>query len=187
MYEKEALIKERKLAEANTKNYKGLEGKFGIILKYLGKPIIGESEGIYSSTPYQDFYEEPEETMSTLDDCGMSKEFGKMFDGLKYGMHLEITYLDDHEEVIYHADGRSEVLSGNFLNVIYKGYKVYREVDGDLNCFVGGAWEQDIERLYALAVKNQRAIYPKEVEMARQEAKEEKLGFLERIRKKWGI
>lgn len=172
MHEKEQLIKEHRLIEATKKNYTSMEGKFGLILKFLGEPILSQSSSAYSSTPWIDVYEVPgDEGMPVADEDEMIVEIGKIFSALKYGVNLEIKYLKEDKK----------------LEVLYNNRVVYREMDHDLDCFVPlKEWEDAIDRIYVLVEKKMETRAEKN-KRRMEEDKVEKMGFLNRLREKWGI
>lgn len=95
MFEKEKIIKDQRVNEATRKNFVGLEGKFGTILKYLGEPIIGHSQGggggLFESNSMPDVWEieESENKIPVADLEDNVVEEGMYFDGLRRGIHME--------------------------------------------------------------------------------------------------
>lgn len=173
MSDKEKRIKEERLRDASRNGYIGLEGKFGTILKYLGHPIITEGGSFYEANYMEDPYAtEEEEEMPTFDEEQAVMELGYIFDGLSSGIHIEIKYISDRQE----------------LMVSYKGFTVYSEIAGELECYVPNAeWEKNIESLYQHAKvreSKQRGEYMVE---NRQEAQRQKESLLERLRLRWGL
>lgn len=188
MYEKEKLIREQRLAEATDKQYLGLEGKFGTILKFLGQPIADHDKSYYTSTEFNDSYTEtlkedekdgiPEFEIG--DDVSKVVSYGMTFSGLSRGFHIDIIFLEDTNDADY--EGCWE------LTVTYKGYTVYKEMEGELIAFYPlKEWESIIDHLYAIA----REVYKKKmkeyVQEQEEEIKEEKLSFLERLRRRWNL
>ncbi len=167
----EEKIKTQRMIEATRKGYMGMSGKFGIILQQLGEPIIGHGsplfEVTYMETPYP---EHEEEEMGYFDEDETVTEVGWLFSGLNRGMHLEITYEDA------------------VLSVYYKGYPVYIERAGDLECFVPNQnWEQNIEQLYEVAIKLQRKDR-QDAKVVKDKIKEtNRKNWLQAIWKKWGF
>jgi len=184
MQDKEQLVKEHRLIEATSRNYTGMEGKFGFILKTLGEPIISQTSQSYCVTKFVDVYDLPdEETMPTADVEMISDEIGKMFSGLKYGANLEIRYLKFG--TILDIDATYKTVE-KVLDVSYDGELVYREIEHNLDVFKPNElWETAVERLYALAKKKAKKIDTKA--LAIHEKKLEQLNLLERLRAKWGI
>jgi hypothetical protein len=190
MLEKEKIIKEQRLAEATDKNYIGLDGKFGIILKGLGHPIISQNSGFYEVTDWQDVYDYPEEDeLPTNDPDAPIREIGKIFDGLKLGLHLEISYLKDGMvPVLINKDQISYEPFAKVLKVSYKGYVVYLEAENDLIIYLPDEeWESHIKRIYESAEKIQRHKVIEGRIIEQEELKEQKLSFLQRLRERWGI
>lgn len=99
-------------------------------------------------------------------------QIGWCFDGLKYGMHLELTYTESNNELI----------------AIYKGYIVYRELAGDLDTYVPmEEWEGMIETLYVTAKKIKQIEKTKEKEEHKKGIKKKKETWLFQMKKKWGF
>jgi hypothetical protein len=191
MHDKEKLIIENRLAEAIKKDYKGLDGKFGIILKNLGQSIFSEDAGYYSSNEWKDVYEMPEEEGLPIYDVHTNlREVGKMFDALKFGTHLEITYLD--EARVEKIERRTpyfieyEVMD-HVLTVSYKSYPVYREVENTLYLFIPGEWEKDIERIYNFALKIKKQKKEEMIIEYKEKDKKDKINLLDRLKRLWGI
>ena len=190
MLDKEKILKEQRVAEAMDRNYMGLEGKFGVILKYLGKPIINQGSANYEVTEWQDVYDlEAPEGLPEEDPDSPIREIGKVFDGLKYGHHIEISYLKNGTIPIKINEYRTiyEQVS-KVLKVSWKGYLVYLEAEGDLHIFTpSNEWEDVILKMYESARKIQNTYRHDTSLSSQEEAKKDKLNFLERLREKWGI
>jgi len=199
MHEQEKRIKEQRTIEANRKKLMGLDGKLGCILKYLGEPLIRQDEGDwFHSSRYLDEEDSrrettwggtPEEIIEQIptddwgdllpDECYRSQpvkydteEIGMVFDGLSSGMNLEIRYLKQD----------------NLLTVKHEGRLVYREVAGELEAYVPAPqWEDMVNRLFPLAKKREVTAIGEAVQQRREKNRKDKLGFLEKLRTKWGI
>lgn len=187
--QQEAVIREKRTIEAMKKNYMGPTGKFGIIAKYMGQPVIKQGGSMYDTSYLEDPYEDKsnEEYETTLsgqegplmyrdeiaegDDHLINLE-GYVFDGLSSGIHMDITYWIDSSR----------------LNVNYKGYVAYKEIAGELEAFHPlQEWEDLIERLYLVAKKRMKKTKAKEEEAMVEQVEEVKKGFLYRLRKLWGV
>jgi hypothetical protein len=190
MLEKEKLLKEQRVAQATDKNYVGLEGKFGVILKYLGKPIISQDSANYNVTDWKDVYDlEEDDGLPEHDPDTLITEMGKIFDGLQYGYHLEISYLKDGAIPVKKSE-YSTVYEQAFkvLKVSYKGYLVYLEAENDIHIFTPNPeWEDMVTKIYDSARKLQNTYKFNASLDAQTEIKEKKLNLLERLREKWGI
>jgi len=165
-------IKEQRLIEATRKNYLGVKnGKFGTILRNLGTKIVGHSSPLFDSTPYIDPYDEEEsDDLPTFDEEELTTDLGYLFDGLSRGVHLEIKYIDVT------------------LTVHYKGYLVFMEKSGDLECFVpNDEWENKIEDLYRIAVKMQRETKKEALHNKVVKEEEAREGVLRHLLKTWGF
>jgi hypothetical protein len=201
MYEKEKIIREQRIIEATRKGLMGLDGKLGCILRYLGKPIMTEGGGLFESNEGESFhdhlFEDDEEKSdgewieggdNEVDDAGWrgtSQEFagikkaydddggsqiGWHFDGLSRGMHLEIKYIE-HD-----------------LTVTWQGHQVYQENSGQLEMYVPRPeWEHCINKLYPVAKKLENEARKFENEYVKVESQKRKLGFLDTLRRLWGI
>jgi hypothetical protein len=190
MLEKEKIIREQRVAQATDKNYVGLEGKFGVILKYLGKPIISQESANYNVTDWQDVYDlQEEDGFPEHDPDAPITEMGKVFDGLKYGYHLEISYLKDGAIPVKKSEYRTVYEQAfKVLKVSYKGCLVYLEAENEIHIFTPNPeWEDMVTKIYESARKLQNT-YKFNVSLNMQtEIKDKKLNLLERLREKWGI
>lgn len=189
MLEKEKIIKEQRTAEATDKNLMGLEGKLGTILKYLGQSVVTQESSNYDRTEWEDIYKDDEEGLPTYDVDMPVLEMGKLFDGLKFGHHIEISYMVEgaipvkENEYITNYESASKV-----IKVSYKGYLVYLEAEGDLHIYKPmDEWEEIINKIYASARKLQLKHREENAENEKLEIKKTKLGFLEKLRETWGI
>jgi hypothetical protein len=189
MRDKEKLVKEHRLIEATSKSYTGLEGKFGFILKHLGEPIITQTPSSYSFTEFPDVYDLPiEEEMPTVDMEQSSVEVGRIFSGLKYGVNLEIRYLKFGTILDIDSTPLMPVYktAEKILDVNYNSKLVYREVEHNLELFTPvKIWENAVEQFYAVAKRKENKVGQKALVI--QEKKLEQLGFLEKMRERWGI
>jgi hypothetical protein len=188
--DKEKLIKEQRMAEAIDKHYMGLDGKLGIILKYLGHSIMQQGSSDYEVTEWPDVYDFEEiHDLPTEDIDTPTSEIGMMFDGLKYGYHIEIKYLKHGTipevitewQTVYHP-------AEKVLNLTYKGHLFYIEAENDLVLYhPWKEWEDAVETIYKSAAKIKNNFKKTYMLEAVEEDKMEKLSFLEKLRKKWGI
>lgn len=175
MNDKEQRIKEQRLIEATRKGLMGLAGKLACIARNLGSKIISETPEFYSSTPLFDVWGLQNDDQFVIQDPsedGGYRELGWVFDGLSRAMHLEIKYM----------------YSDKSLTVYHKGYTVYREVSGDLECYAPTReWEDMVDKLFVVA-KRVADSHKKEEAM---EAKERNKSFIEnkieQLRLRWGI
>lgn len=173
MTDRERKIKEERQREANRKNLSGMEGKIGTVLRNLGHPIMKQGADWFSTTefdsPYNWDYEET--ALPTMNEGEGADEIGTVFDGLSWGMHLEITYIIERQE----------------LRLTYQGYKKYVEVAGELECFVPGEWEQKVDDLYKRAKKVEGERFREIALQNREENREMRKSFLAELRERWGI
>ncbi len=190
MDDKEKLIKEKRLSEAVAKNYVGIEGKFGAILKHLGKAIVSQGVSDYSVTEWQDVYDLLDENeLPTEDPEAPIREVGRMFDGLKFGYHIEIRYMKHGTIPVKKNEYRTIYEPAEkVLSVTWKGYHVYIEADSDLIMFLPSMeWEDVVNKIYESAIKLQKSYRNEKVEELQAEMKAERLNLLQRLREKWGI
>lgn len=167
-------IKEQRLIEATRKNLLGIKnGKLGVILRYLGIPVIGHGSPLYDiSYAYLDPYEEEEneDELPTFDEDERVAEVGRIFDGLSRGVHIEIKYIE------------------GALSVIYKGYLVFMESSGDLECYVpNDEWENKIENFYKIALKLQRKDKKEKVLEKTKKENVLKKSLFKHLLEKWGF
>lgn len=186
---KQNVIKEKRTIEATKKNFMGPSGKFGVILKAFGNPIIRQGSGHFDQTFLDDPYENEvkEEFASTLSgqkgpsmyteeiasaDFDNSYNEGMFFDGLSRGMHLEIIYWQND----------------NKLKVMYKGFPVYMEVAGELESYnPNKEWEDLIERLFLASSKKIKEIKSNKDKEISKKINNKKIEFLKNLRDRWGI
>lgn len=189
----EIKIREQRTAEANKKGLVGQGGKIGTVLKSLGSPIVGQTEGAayldlsgrensptgspMKDIPIMDIDGAERPSGSEWDEIGESVGFttrviGRHFDGLGRGMHLEIFYKDDSSE----------------MSVYYRGYLVYREIQGEIDCYVPvEEWEGWISSLFKVAKKIQRESKEKEFSQKVAEADAAKKSWIREMAARWGI
>ena len=200
----EEKIKEERLIEATKKGFYGQNGKIIFVVKILGEPIISQNEGdLYSNSTYlEDPYDlgndleessTKEELMQNLPAMGMVDnnrpegpewsslkegenasitKIGNHFCGLSRGMHLEIMYNEINTE----------------LYLTYKGYQVYKEIKGDLLCYVpNDEWESHIDKLYKISKEKARKTKEQEFQKEIKSSDRQKQSWLNEMKKKWGF
>jgi hypothetical protein len=186
---KENVIREKRTIEATKKNFMGPAGKFGVILRAFGSPIIRQGSGLFDEgfldsgdadqvhTEYSTTISGQQGPVVFRDEI---KEFsddyvfseGHVFDGLSRGMHIEIIQKE----------------STNELTVTYKGYVVYREVAGELDSYAPFPdWEDMIERLYRTAKERVKKLKKMQEEQISFRVDESKKSFWQRLRMRWGV
>lgn len=155
-------------------NYIDLEGED------YKKPIeeISDSEEFLRNIPIinSDEHQRPDSEEWAKDvpegDYYTTETIGLHFDGLRRGMHMEISYNYDSAELV----------------VYYKGYIVYKEIKGDLVSYAPvDQWEKWIESLYKSAKEKYRKIKEKEFEESIKIAEKEKKFWWQKIKERWGI
>jgi len=196
MDNKENLVKEKRLIEATTKNLTGLEGKIGQILKYLGDPIISHTSDIYEQTswydmfPYMNVYEMPNNEDLPIEDMDTSlREIGRNLSALKWGINMELSYLKASKIPVKHSEFYTEWVDAERVMIVtFKGYVVYREIEGNLESYLpDDEWEASLDRIYDLCKKIKKNAKINIQEDNKLENKKNKLGLLARLREKWGI
>lgn len=176
MNEKEELIKRKRQSEAIQKNLMGLEGKIGFVLKYLGEPIIDQTGmGWHQVGKALDFWYIPDDEPQGLPTADEDEEpdcIGYYYNALSRGIHMDISYKSYEKK----------------LQLEYKSYPVYCEVDNELEMYVPGEeWENQLDRLYETAKKVAPAKIAKMEEEEKEEEEREIFKFLKDLRRKWGI
>jgi hypothetical protein len=174
MNNKEELIREQRISEAMVNGYVGQQGKFGFILKWLGYPIIEQSDSESGSDLFNlDVYESVDENkLSELSESTEAREIGWYFDGLRYGSNIDMKYDNFIKEI----------------KVTHNGKIVYKEEGGELLTYVPSPiWENQIESLCYIAkkVETRRKSFINE-ELKRQ-IKEKKHSIYKDLNEKWGI
>lgn len=168
----ENTIRQRRTIRAHKENLLGTDGKIGIILKYLGEPI---RDHIRSDLDIKEwgFWEDQEEKegLPTLNEEEDSRVVGWTYDGQKKRLPIYMRY--------WESDGK--------MVVDYKGYRVFCEIEGELDCYVPlKEWEDIVENLYVQANKI-RKDYNKETEKEMKEmSKIEFYKCMKLLRSKWG-
>lgn len=200
----EEKIKEERLLEATKKGFYGQNGKIISILKILGEPIISQNQG--GSFVDYNYLPDPYENNEDLDNISNTNQFlqevpimdlegverpqsfewselnggqetsiskiGYHFSALNRGMHMEIKYDDATTE----------------LSLSHKGYNVYKEIKGELLCYVPiQEWEDNVEKLYKISKEKLRQFKEKEFEQSLNNNEKNKESWLESMRKKWGF
>jgi hypothetical protein len=188
MYDKEKKVRELRLLQATQRNLTGLDGKIGTVLRNLGKPILRSGSdwfqadefdspyntgGDFDGKPSVDdlgFSSRPPDDLPTLDEDETSEEVGTHFSGLSWGMHLEIKYVNDEQELL----------------VTFGGYPVYSETAGELTCYVPGDWEPMINLLFGHAKKIEEKRFQAVAVENKQESRRVAGGLLDQLKKFWG-
>ena len=215
MNDKEKRIKEQRLIEATRKGFTGLSGKFGIILKHLGQPIIAQNDAMHfngyigrvassNQLPWHD----PEEidhnelpTMEMLDVLGnpieepmgaewTSKTKSRTGGRTNHvGMYFDGLKYSMHLAIKY-TDLKDEYGHNSWteLEVTYKGYSVYKEIKGELAAYVPNTeWEEKIEKLFKIAKEKEDQFRDEERQERIKEAKQKKNEWIQKLRTLWGI
>lgn len=172
MKNNEELIKEKRTVEAIKKGLMGAGGKIGIILKYIGQPIMAYGGGLYDVRYLDEEFQEESEDLPTFDEEDTTHSIGMIFDGLSNGDHIELKYLENKKE----------------LTVTYKGILVYKEASGELEAYVPSEeWERVIEKYYVPAnrIKTNTLKEERTIKSATIERKKEQ--WLNKMKEKWGV
>jgi hypothetical protein len=168
----EKRVREERTLQAERNNLRGPRGKIGSIVRMLGQKMffhIMEEPPLFPG-------DEPSpeirigEDQVVVDDDGEGE--GWSFDGLKWGMHVEI--------IVNHPESRQ--------TVYYKGYKVFEEIDGDLQVYVPfPEWETLIDKLYILAEKRRGEFQVEKEKEKQRKGKIKERTFWEKLRYSWGF
>lgn len=208
MNENEKKIKENRVIEASRKKLSGPDGKLMAVIHSMGQPIVLHNQGdtFYNSSYLDDplkisdkknnfeLHGTPEQIQNQISYSDGSHDepsggawrnertyekspytplnLGWHFDGLSRGMHLEIKYLEDESKLTVH----------------YKGYLVFLETAGDLKSFVPNTeWEDCIDKLYQVAQKVIKSRKQNKEKEKNNKAEKNKMNWLKRMQKLWGI
>ena len=113
----EQKIKEARTIEAMRKGYMGMGGKFCLIAKKLGSPIVRQGGVYVDSTEIDDPFKEFDlEEIETMEIDEPTTEVGIQFDGLSRGANISILIMHHLAEI----------------KVIWEGYTVFKEVSHKL-------------------------------------------------------
>lgn len=168
------IIREKRTDEALKKNLMGLSGKPALIAAFLGEPIVGQYSDDYciDTTGYYEQIDIEDNELPVLEyDQSLINE-GYHFNGLKYGKHIEITCFD----------------YDNLIKIYYKGYKVYEEINGSLECYNPfDEWESIVNYLYNLAEQKGKKMMDQKNQENKEMVINEQKSFFKRMREKWGI
>lgn len=166
------LIREKRLAEALKKKLMGPNGKLGIIVQALGKPIHSQSGDMYNVTYLEDPYQWGEEDEIPLAEDGEITVVGFIFDGLRWGKHIEILYYEPERT----------------LRVTYKGYLVYEEQAGALTAYNPfDSWENMIEDIYKLANIKYKEMVENQKIADQEELEKHQKSLWKRLKMLWGL
>ncbi len=174
MQEKEKLIKEKRTILATKNGLIGPNGKLGCIVMYLGQKIMEQGSSGFgyeaSYLPDPEEYIMEEEWIRDASDDEVT-QIGWLFDGLSWGMHLEIKYVEDEAK----------------LSVYYKGNLVYCEMAGDLQAYAPSqTWESLVDKLYEKAKTIRKDEMEEEKELRIIKGEKKKQSFLEKLKRTWG-
>jgi hypothetical protein len=170
---REQQIKEARTIEAMKNGYMGMEGKFALIAKRLGQPIIQQGSRSFSQNFLPDPFDLPDEnTLPTLTEDDNSYEIGLIFDGLTRGANMS---------VIVHFHNREIICE-------YEGRKVYKEANGELEGYAPDSlWETKIESFYNVAKKIEKNLKPTERQKMIDEANKKRKEILDDYKNRWGL
>ncbi len=151
----------------------GGEGKLARIAKTFGEPMVRQGSANFEQTFLPDFDEIPDENaIPYFDEEEVTHLIGWQYDGLRRGLHLEISWNEETRD----------------LKASWKGYLVYREVGNELDGYVPNPeWEKIVDELYEAAKKKERTNRKEQAKVVNREARREQSEFLQEMRLKWGI
>lgn len=204
MNDKERRIVEERTNEAYKKNLIGWNGKIGVVLRHLGEPIIGQSQGMTndggrSANMLEDYYDSgydiPEdyiETMEMLDANGdpIESPYDGGFSEAKSRLHYNIDNIGYYFQLMQNKLNLEMkfMIETKEMIVNYQGNLVFREKMGELSCFVPSKeWEEPLDKLYKKALKKEK-LEKEEAQVVRdKKVKKEKENWLKDMAKFWGI
>jgi hypothetical protein len=169
----------------------GLRGKFGVILKTLGQPIVRHTTGggqFFTQTFLEEDQDEDGLPVADTEERDQPEgwEWGEpreadLFDTINEGWHFNGLNQGLHME-IWFDEGESE------LKVIYKSYVVYKEQAGELQSFVPfKEWQEAIEVLYSQAHKIFKNKQTLSNQAKSKKEKAAKLNWVDKMKKLWGV
>jgi len=169
----EQTIKEKRVIEATKKEYIGSYGKLAIICKSLGDQIIDQGDSYRNFFNYDDFWKNnEEENIASLDENLNLNSLGYYFYGLNYSCNIEIFYFENQKKI----------------QVKYDNELVYKEINGDLDCYVPNKiWESKVEDFYKIAKPIEESKKQKDKKLKKQEFEVKKNNILSYLKSKWGI
>jgi len=203
--DKEHKIKEQRTIEATRDNLMGLNGKLGMIARFLGVPIVAQSEGgPFLDTGYLNYgiYEEvdpfelksgtPEDinrqiqAWETGDQRPDGPEWNPLPDGKVMNSYF-VGWLFDglsrgiHMEIKYYEESSE-------LRVDYKGYMVYKEVAGELEAYAPDEeWRSKIEVLYKRAKELERDHRKLEQIERHEQGLKKRANWLKKMKDRWNF
>lgn len=191
----EAKIIERRTNEAVKKNFMGLHGKLGIIVTELGDEIKSHYDNYnlmrnyYHDKPKEpnvipkskpkmyDLFNEEITGWEWADRNEIVHEYsvctiGISWDSLRYGINMEIVYMEEDKE----------------LTLNYDGLVVYKEMNNELLAYAPDIkWEVQVERFYKTAKQREKQRELEEQLIDQQKMNKEKQNWLKQMNSKWGI
>jgi hypothetical protein len=170
---KEQTIREHRTIEAMKNGYMGGEGKLARIAKTFGEPMVRQGSANFEQNFLPDFDEIPDEdAIPYFDEEEVTHLIGWHFDGLRRGIHLEISWNEETRD----------------LKTYWQGHLVYRELANELDGYVPGhEWEKVVENLFESCKKKERTNRKAQAKVVNREARREQAEFLQEMRLKWGI
>ena len=175
MRSEEKVIQEKRTIQATGENMMGPAGKIGVIARYLGEVILGQGSSLVDRNFLYDPFEEEEELnedIKSLDGSEEPHHLGWVFDGLRFGVHMEVQLFNENNKIV----------------VYYKGYKVYHEEYGELLTYAPfPEWIKKLDGLYKIAEKREEQSKGNVGEEIRTQIEKEKKSFFQKLRLKWGM
>jgi len=170
---REDRLKEARTTEAMKKGYTGMEGKFSVIARRLGQPVLQQGSSCYEQTFMEDPFADEfiDDTLPMMDEDENSYEIGLHFDGLSRGSNMSIFVHHYNKEIVVEFEGR----------------KVYQEIAGELERFAPGPWEDRIDNFYSTAKLIERRQKPVERKKMIEEANKKRKEIFDDFKSKWGL
>jgi len=203
---KEQKIKEQRTLEATRDGLMGLNGKLGTIARFLGTPIVAQSEGgPFLDTSYLDYgqgyddhdpFDMPTGTAEEVNrkipiwDNGSQRpdtpEWANLPDGKTMDSYF-VGWLFDglsrgiHMEIKYYEETAE-------LRVDFKGFMVYKEIAGELEAYAPTEeWITKIEVLYKRARAMERDDRKLEQIERHERGLNKRAAFLKKMKERWNF
>ena len=171
---KEQQIREQRTIDAMRNGLMGGQGKLARIAIAFGEPMIRQGSSKFEQTFLPDFDEIPDEdAIPIMDMEDASHQIGWHFDGLRRGVHMEISWNEETRD----------------LKCYWRGYLVYREFGNELDGYVPDkeGWEKIVEELYESTRKKERTNRKEQAKFVNVAARRQQKEFLDEMKLKWGI
>lgn len=187
-------------------NLMGVEGKLGTIVKFLGQPIIDQSDGVsevngvfHSQTSLPDFDlifdDEPKTIQDYVNNIPVMDEGNDDPEGPEWGEPKpRIKYRITQLGFYYYGLSQGIQLEIKYLHeessilANYKGIKVYEEKLSELLSYIPQEeWEKHVDKLYLKALEKKNMFQKQLKQENKIELEKKKNSWLQSLRNRWGI